>query len=206
MVIETRPSRLIFRIFLYFIIKSLFCIRKTLRYRNKLKIDRPGIIAVFHGEMLPVLDFMQCSDSVFLASYNHLGFALSHVLISWGYKIIYGSQRHGGRQALANLAQEIKNGKNVIITPDGSRGPRHKMKAGAVVLAKRTNVPLYLVSPHYRGIRLRFSWDHFLIPLPFSQVDFRCHQMNIQPDLTREQIAQKIKEAEALLQRIANRE
>ncbi len=163
-----------------------------------------GIIAIFHDEMLPVLAFLQYSDSVFLASYNHLGFALSTVLISWGYRIVYGSQRHGGKEALIALADALKTGKKVILTPDGSRGPRHKMKAGAVVLAKKTNVPLYLVSPKYRGIRLKFSWDHFLFPLPFSKVEFRCKRIDVNQNLTREETEKAIKEAETLLQELSN--
>lgn len=197
---ETRPSRLLLRMGLVFAIRLLFIIRFTFRYQNRIEVETPSVIAVFHGEMLPVLDFMKRTDSVFLASANHLGFSLSRVLLSWGYGIVYGSPGHGGKRALRVLAEEIERQRNVVIAPDGSRGPCHKMKSGAVILAKRKQVPLYLVVPEYKGIRLLFSWDHFLYPAPFSKVNFRCTKIEVDPELSKKETADLIKKAEALLQ------
>lgn len=197
---ETRPSRLIFRIVLIFAIRFLFMVRFTLRFKNRIMVETPCVIAVFHGEMLPVLDCMKNTDSVFLASANHLGFSLSRVLLSWGYGIVYGSPGHGGKQALQELEEQIEMKRNVVIAPDGSRGPCHKMKSGAVILAKRKKVPLYLIVPEYKGIRVKFSWDNFLYPIPFSKVKFRCAKIEVDPELSEEQTANMIKKAEALLQ------
>jgi lysophospholipid acyltransferase (LPLAT)-like uncharacterized protein len=147
---------------------------------------------------------MKNTNSVFLTSKNHVGSSLAKVLSSWGYKIVYGSPGERGKKALEELAEEIKKGKIVILTPDGSRGPRHKMKAGAVILAKKTNVPLYLVSPNYNGIRIKPSWDNFLYPLPFSIVMFRYAKMEFNSGLSREEANQKIEEAEKLLKNLTN--
>ena len=201
---ETRFSRLLFRKFLSFIIRTLFLVRYTLSYKNQLHVIKPCVIAVFHDEMLPVIDFMKKTNAVCLASKNHAGSSIANVLNSYGYKIVYGSPGRRGKKALEELIEEIKRGQIVMITPDGSRGPRHKMKAGAVILAKKTNVPLYLVSPNYNGIRIKFLWDKFLYPLPFSTVTFRYAKMEINSDLNREETNQKTKEAEELLNSMAN--
>lgn len=201
---ETRFSRLLLRGILSFTIRMLFYIKKTLRYNNSIDVSSPCVIAVFHDEMLPVLDFMKHSNAVILTSKNHVGSSLAKVLSSWGYKIVYGSSGSRGKTALEELIQEIKKGKIVILTPDGSRGPRHKMKAGAVILAKKTNVPLYLLSPNYKGIRIKFLWDKFLYPLPFATVKFRSVKIEIKSDLNREETNQKINEAENLLKNLTN--
>ena len=201
---ETRFSRLLLRGFLSFLIRIFFCIKSTLRYNNSINVSSPCVIAVFHDEMLPVLDFMKHSNSVILASKNHAGSSAAKVLSSWGYKIVYGSSSSRGKTALKELIKEVKNGKTVLISPDGPRGPRHKIKAGAVLLAKKTNVPLYLISPNYKGIRIKLMWDKFLYPLPFAKVTFKSVKIEINSDLNREETYQKINEAETLLKNLSN--
>jgi lysophospholipid acyltransferase (LPLAT)-like uncharacterized protein len=78
------------------------------------------------------------------------------------------------------------------------------MKAGAVILAKKTNVQLYLLSSKYKGIRIKFLWDKFLYPLPFATVKFRSVKIEIKSDLNREETNQKINEAENLLKNLTN--
>ena len=58
---------------------------------------------------------------------------------------------------------------DLVITPDGPRGPRHEVKDGIVQLARITGrpvVPLAFVCS--RGHRFA-SWDRFLLPYPFSR-------------------------------------
>jgi len=159
-------------------------------------------MAVFHDEFIPLFYYMNNSNSIVLASYNHAGFCGAKVLREWGIDIVYGTSKKRGKKALEQLIEEVKNGKNVILNPDGSRGPRHKMKAGAVVLAKKTNVPLYIVSPKYKGIRIPFTWDRFLFPLPFSSVWFRYKRIDIDPDLSRDEVSKIIIDAEKSLQNL----
>jgi lysophospholipid acyltransferase (LPLAT)-like uncharacterized protein len=185
------------------VLRIFFSIRKTLRYQNRFSFETPCVIAFFHDKMLPILDELKGTHSVVITSGNHVGASLSTVLISWGFDIVYKSRR-GEKPSLDVLTEAIKEGKAVIITPDGSRGPRHVMKAGAVVLAKKTGVPLYLVSPSYRGFRLKFLWDHFLYPYPFARVTFRSRKIEIAPGLNRMETEQKIKETEKILQDLSN--
>ena len=78
------------------------------------------------------------------------------------------------------------------------------MKAGAVILAKKANVPLYLLSPNYKGIRIKLLWDKFLYPLPFATVTFKSVKIEVKSDLNREETNQKINEAENLLKNLTN--
>ncbi len=201
---ERRISRLLLRLFISFSVRAIFFIRKTLIYKNDIDVVQPCIVAVFHDEIIPIIKPLGQKKFVAMVSRNHVGSAVADVVSPWGFQIVHGSASKNGKWALEKLRQKIKEGSSVVITPDGSRGPRHKMKAGAIILAQRANVPLYLVSPNYRGIKLKFLWDHFLYPLPFSKVTFRHVKMEISPDLNRKEVEQKIIEAEKLLKNICN--
>lgn len=129
----------------------------------------PSIIAMWHDEMLPVWKYCARFRPVALVSRSKDGEILRSLLHHWGYTVVRGSRSHGGKEALQKL-QEYAQRFCILLTPDGSRGPRHRMKPGAVVLAARTHVPLYLCRIKARGIRFRRSWDQFLLPYPFSPI------------------------------------
>ena len=62
-----------------------------------------------------------------------------------------------------------KIGRTLAITPDGPRGPVYKMKAGAVITAQKSNVPLVLVGIGIKRKKILKSWDKFEIPAFFSK-------------------------------------
>ena len=78
---ETRKSRLILRQVSTLAIKIIFSIRKTLIFANKIKLNEPCIIAMFHDEMIPFIEYFKNTGVVILASENH---ALADVHL-WGY-------------------------------------------------------------------------------------------------------------------------
>ncbi len=198
---EKRFSRRVIRKIIELFFRLIFSFRKSLVFKNEIEIESPCVIVVYHGEMLPVLQKYSNTNSVFLTSTNHVGGTFAKILKGWGYDIIHDySRRAKEKNTLEALQEKIKEGKNIILTPDGSRGPRHKMKAGAIVLAKRENVPLYLVTPIYKGIRLRFLWDKFLLPYPKAIVEFKYSKMRIAQNATREEVEKKILEAEKILE------
>ena len=57
----------------------------------------------------------------------------------------------------------------VAITPDGPRGPAHKLKPGAVVSAKKSKVPLVLAGVGFKKKKIFKSWDQFEVPYLFSE-------------------------------------
>jgi lysophospholipid acyltransferase (LPLAT)-like uncharacterized protein len=88
-----------------------------------------------------------------------------------GIKPIRGSRHGRGVQAFRELMKASRDGYDIGITPDGSRGPIYEMKEGAATLALRGGASILLLSYNYtRAWRLK-SWDRFYIPLPFSRVN-----------------------------------
>jgi lysophospholipid acyltransferase (LPLAT)-like uncharacterized protein len=96
----------------------------------------------------------------------------------YGWSGIYsvrGSSSRGGTKAIRDLVRKLKDGHDIGITPDGSRGPCYRAKAGGILVAKLSKVPLLLVTFEYgRHFQLN-SWDRFVIPFPFSTVLVRTH-------------------------------
>jgi lysophospholipid acyltransferase (LPLAT)-like uncharacterized protein len=73
--------------------------------------------------------------------------------------------------ALSILVKTLKKKDEiVVVTPDGPRGPKYKIKQGIVFAAKKTSapiIPLTWVSSRYWKLN---SWDELMIPKPFSKI------------------------------------
>ena len=68
------------------------------------------------------------------------------------------------------MIKQLKNGKVILITPDGPRGPRYWVKPGVAYAAKTTSshiVPFTWSASHYWQLN---TWDRMLIPKPFSKI------------------------------------
>ncbi|MDH5465603.1 MAG: hypothetical protein OEW60_08205, partial [Thiovulaceae bacterium] len=65
-----------------------------------------------------------------------------------------------------------KEGGNIVITPDGPRGPRHSVADGVVTLSQKLDLPIIaqsVVPSKYWRLK---SWDQFIIPKPFGTLTY----------------------------------
>lgn len=125
---------------------------------------------------------------------------LAALLKRWDFRLIRGSSSRGGDEVLKEMVEAARDSL-VLITPDGPRGPRQEMKAGAVIAAQRAGVPLVLCSVkiHSKKILLK-SWDQFQIPLPFSKIELRFSEKIFIPhNASREEITGLLKACEGKL-------
>lgn len=74
-------------------------------------------------------------------------------------------------KALKDLIRQIKKGEEImVVTPDGPRGPRYQVKAGAIIAAKEAEALIIPVSwSSSRFFQLK-SWDKLMFPKPFSRI------------------------------------
>lgn len=153
-------------------ITLLSILRRTWRLRVSGRIPTKGVVAFWHGQMLPVWALFANRQAVALVSQSRDGELLAALLEHWGYHCIRGSSSRGGSEALAVLIEQARSGKLVLITPDGPRGPRGVVKRGAIVCAQQANVPLIWCSVQCSWAwHSRHSWDRFCVPLPFARVE-----------------------------------
>lgn len=199
------------KIGLVFLPRILNIYLKTLRIEKSellkvKKIYEEGInpvVAFWHSKMFAGWYINRSNKSAALVSKSKDGELLTRILKNWNYKITRGSSHKGGKEALGEMINLIEKGFTLCITPDGPTGPPLKMKAGCVIAAKKTSVPLVLLGIGYsRKIKLN-SWDRMEIPFPFSKVVVLFDEpLYVHKDLTYDQTSQIIIDAEQILNKI----
>jgi len=154
---------------------------RTLRYEVD---DRAGIIgqpvarnyigALWHNRLLifPLVlrRFFSNRRGAALISASRDGELLSDAIHRFDYDVIRGSSSRLGATALLQLSDVLANGGDVVITPDGPRGPAYEIGPGMVFLAQKTGAEVLPVNLEYSSCWRLKNWDRFIIPRPFSKV------------------------------------
>ncbi|SFV59883.1 Protein of unknown function DUF374 [hydrothermal vent metagenome] len=91
-----------------------------------------------------------------------------------------GSSRKGAKQVLLQAFKSIKQGEEVLITPDGPKGPRHSMSDGAIGIALKSKLPVFIMNFKAENYWQLKSWDRFVIPKPFTKVDFYIQSISLE--------------------------
>jgi lysophospholipid acyltransferase (LPLAT)-like uncharacterized protein len=89
-----------------------------------------------------------------------------------GFRNVRGSSTRGGRVALKELIQRIRNGEIGGMLADGPLGPAREAKKGAIVMARDTRVPLIPILWSADRCWLLHTWDRYMIPKPFARIVF----------------------------------
>lgn len=98
-----------------------------------------------------------------------------------GVHAVRGSSSWRGGVATVELGAKLKDGDDVLITPDGPRGPCYDFKKGPAMLALRQRVPVLLVGADFSRAKSLDSWDRLKLPAPFSRVKLRTEIVMPEP-------------------------
>jgi lysophospholipid acyltransferase (LPLAT)-like uncharacterized protein len=85
-------------------------------------------------------------------------------------QVARGSTSRKGASAMLQLADKIREGYDIAITPDGPRGPVYEIGGGTIFLAQKSGAPVLLMHMEYSDCWRLKSWDRFILPKPFSTV------------------------------------
>ena len=126
---------------------------------------------------------------VALTSGHRDGLFVESVLKSVHVPAVRGSSGRTGGKAARRLLQTAKT-HDIIVTPDGPRGPRRIMSRGVVYLASRSgNAIVPTAYACENAWEIQGSWTTQTIPKPFSKVAFVAGDpISIPPDLDRDGI------------------
>ncbi len=126
------------------------------------------VVPLWHDELFPLIHLHRNQGVVAVVSQSQDGEFLSQVMARFGFKLARGSSRRGGTEALIAARKEMReHSADVVFTVDGPRGPRHKVKKGAIFMAAKTRahlVPLRVFMS--RSFVFQKAWDKFQLPLP----------------------------------------
>lgn len=194
-----------------FQIVNVLCKSLRITFKNKEVIDKlenenqKFVLAFWHGSMLLPWYLQRYKNFAGLTSKSKDGDLLARVLNLWSYNVVRGSSTEGGEVALGILLDYAKNGCSISITPDGSLGPYRKMKAGAVVVAKKSGLPLVLVSVGFKSKRNLKSWDKFTVPKLFTKAKvIYSAPIRIDKDLSYNETSKMIDKCEIIFNQIQN--
>jgi lysophospholipid acyltransferase (LPLAT)-like uncharacterized protein len=175
--IEGRKARWLIA-FGFYLLKAL---GRSLRYQID---DRAGIAgksvtenyigALWHNRLLvfPVVlrRFFGNRPGAALISASGDGDLLSDAIHRFDYDVVRGSSSRLGATALLQLSDVLAAGRDVVITPDGPRGPAYEISPGIIFLAQKTGARVLPMNMEYSSCWRVKSWDRFIIPRPFSKV------------------------------------
>lgn len=137
----------------------------------------PAVVIFWHNRLFaaPLFyrSYFRKRQLATLISASKDGAWLSGFVSRLGMRPVRGSRFKRGTQAVRDLIAAQREGFDIAVTPDGSRGPIYDMKAGAVTVALKTGAPIVLLSFNHTGAWRLKSWDRFYIPYPFSQIEVR---------------------------------
>ena len=136
----------------------------------------PVIWAAWHNRvlMLPELYRAVLPDrhGSVMTSASRDGEIIAEVMARYGAGSVRGSSSKKARGALVGAVNVVRKGGDLVVTPDGPRGPRYEMQPGLIKIAQLTGAPIFPIGMRPRvSWRLEKSWDRLHIPRPFSTVE-----------------------------------
>jgi lysophospholipid acyltransferase (LPLAT)-like uncharacterized protein len=135
--------------------------------------QQPVIFAIWHNRLLMLPRVFDPSfptrQSYGLISASRDGDLIARFIERSGYGTIRGSSSRKGVIALRQLVDTLVSGSgNVLVTPDGPRGPLYQVSQGIVFLAQKSGAPVVPIHMEYSSAWRLKSWDRFVVPRPFA--------------------------------------
>jgi lysophospholipid acyltransferase (LPLAT)-like uncharacterized protein len=149
-----------------------------------------ALVCVWHGRMLTGVPLFGGEGHCVLVSPSADGDLSQELLQAFGYRAVRGTAGRSGARTVRMILDVLSEGRLIVITPDGPRGPRHSMKAGLSWMARATGhplVPLGLVADRAWHMK---SWDRFTIPKPRARLIAALGEpIHVPPDTPDEELA-----------------
>lgn len=136
--------------------------------------EKPLIHVLWHNRILvsPYLwrKMYPGREVVVLTSASKDGAVLASAVKVFKVGAVHGSSSRRGAAAIVALRRAAREGKDLVFTPDGPRGPRYQLQPGVVKIAQTTGLLVVPMHIEYFSCWTLKSWDRFQIPKPFSKV------------------------------------
>lgn len=100
------------------------------------------ILAFWHAQQLMMPLAIPGLKAHILISQHRDGELICRIVARFGLEAVRGSSTRGGAEAFRRLVRLGRSGGNLVLTPDGPKGPRQVAKVGVVQLARATGLPI----------------------------------------------------------------
>jgi lysophospholipid acyltransferase (LPLAT)-like uncharacterized protein len=161
--------------------------------------DKGVIYCFWHSHILPLSYLFRGIGVKAVVSASKDGDRVTAVAQRWNHGTIRGSSSFHGMSVVRQCTRELQKRQNIVFIPDGPRGPREIVKPGIAQIALLSGASVFPVSALPKKYWRLNSWDRFLIPQPFTEIELRIGEP-ILPSLYR-QSADPVADFTAALQR-----
>lgn len=120
----------------------------TIEVKGQERVDelyrqgKPIILSFWHAHQLMIPIGYRGVGAHVLISRHRDGELIARIISRFGHRAVRGSSTRGGALALRELIRLGRSGVDLVVTPDGPKGPRQIAKLGVVQLAKATGLPI----------------------------------------------------------------
>ena len=133
---------------------------RTLRFEIE---DRAGVVgtppneryigALWHNRLLflpfVLKRYLPARRGAALISASRDGAILADLVERFDFQVVRGSSSRQGASAMRQLAEIIAGGQDVVITPDGPRGPAYELGQGIIFLAQQSGAAVVPINMEY---------------------------------------------------------
>ena len=160
------------------------------------------IFCFWHQCVLPCTFYYRRTGATIIVSQSFDGELITRILELFGFHTTRGSSSRGAREGLLGLEQVIASGGPAIFTADGPRGPIYRTKMGPIKLAHITGARIGAFHLEPERAWTMHSWDHFLVPKPFTRIVVSWARWTYVPtDFPESQFEEKREELNAAIER-----
>jgi len=149
---------------------------KTLKVRIVLhpemrKLDRKRLCYGFwHGRQFLLIPGCAGWPTALMTDISWAGAIQTKILDRMGYRVVRGSSKRKGAQALIALKKVMLEGYSPALALDGPRGPVYRSKPGLAFLAQKFDYPVIPVTTASdKYWILKRTWCQYMLPKPFSR-------------------------------------
>jgi lysophospholipid acyltransferase (LPLAT)-like uncharacterized protein len=100
------------------------------------------IIAFWHARQLMMPLTYRGTLAYILISQHQDGEIIARIVERFGFRAVRGSSTRGGVEALRQLIKLGRSGVDLVVTPDGPKGPPQVVKMGVIQLARASRLPI----------------------------------------------------------------
>ena len=160
---------------------------------NLINSGRPIMVCVWHGRLVFPSWYLRLKTTNVhaIASRHTDAEIMARILRRWGYGLIRGSTRKGGKAVVQKMADVFKNAGIIAVTNDGPKGPPRIAKAGSTGLALKYNVKIVTITGSATKFWQMKSWDRSMLPKPFGTIHIIVSpplDISEKPDTTDEEV------------------
>ncbi|QKF64138.1 lysophospholipid acyltransferase family protein [Campylobacter corcagiensis] len=187
---------------IFFLIWLIYLTCKKTFTSTKLP-QKPCVVVFWHGRLAMMSfayrrywgkDYEYKKQGKVIISDHKDGEIITRVISHFGIGAIRGSSRKNAARALISAFREVDGGTDVIITPDGPKGPLHSVADGAVIIAQKKDLEIYALNYEASKFWKFKSWDEMILPKPFSTINFSLSKPFSVANLTLEEGKTKIQQ------------